>query len=95
MPGALRDFVQLDFDACAGARGGFAGRAGQAGCAHVLNAGTAPVGEKFQAGFANEFFHERIAHLDGPALALAEDSVKSCEAKAAPASPSRPVAGPT
>ena len=67
---ALRDLVQLDLDAGAGARGGFAGRAGQARRAHVLNPGDRAGGEQFEARFAHEFFHERIAHLHRAALLL-------------------------
>ena len=66
----MRNFVQFDFDAGAGARGGFAGGTGQARRAHVLNAGDGAGGEQFEARFAHEFFHERIADLHRAALLL-------------------------
>ena len=69
MPGArCGTSDKLDLDARAGASGGFASRAGQARRAHVLNAGDGVGGEQFQAGFADQFFHERIAHLHRAAL---------------------------
>ena len=66
----MRNLVQFDFDARAGARGGFAGGAGQTRRAHVLDARDRAGGQQFEAGFANEFFHERIADLHRAALLL-------------------------
>ena len=65
---ALRHLVQLDLDAGAGAGRGLAGRAGQAGGAHVLDARHGAGGQQLQAGFAHQLFHERIAHLHRAAL---------------------------
>ena len=65
---ALRDFVQFDLDSGAGAGGGFAGRAGETGGAHVLDSGNGAGGQEFEAGLAHEFFHEGIADLNGAAL---------------------------
>ena len=87
--------VQFDLDAGAGARGGLAGRTGQARRAHVLNAGHGVGGQQFQARFANQLFHERIAHLHRAALLPADSSVKSCEANAAPPARPAPWPGPT
>ena len=67
---ALRNFVEFDLDARAGARGHFAGGTGQTRRAHVLHAGDATGGEQFEARFAHEFFHERIADLHRAALLL-------------------------
>ena len=65
---ALGDFGQVDFDAGPRARGGFTGRAGQTRGAHVLDAGDGAGGQQFQASFADQLFHERIAHLHGAPL---------------------------
>ncbi len=67
---ALRHFVQFDLDARARARGRFASGTGQTRRAHVLNARDRAGGEQFQARFANQFFHERIADLHRAALLL-------------------------
>ena len=67
---ALRHLVQFDLDARARARGHFARGTGQARRAHVLHAGDRAGGEKFQAGFAHQLFHEGIAHLHCAALLL-------------------------
>ena len=66
----MRDLVQFNLDARARARGGLAGRAGQTRRAHVLNARDRAGGQQFETGFADEFFHERIAHLHRAALLL-------------------------
>ena len=66
----MRNLVQFDLDARAGAGGRFAGRTGQARRAHVLDAGDRAGGEQFEARFAHELFHERIAHLHRAALLL-------------------------
>ena len=67
---ALGHFVQLDFDAGARAGRRLARRTGQAGGAHVLDARHRAGGQQFQAGLADQLFHERIAHLHRPALDL-------------------------
>ncbi len=77
------------------ARRRFASGTRQSRRAHVLDARHGVGRQQFQAGFAHQFFHERIAHLHRAALLPGDSLVKSCEAKAAPANPSRPVAGPT
>ena len=60
-----------DFNAGACAGGSFAGRAGQpAAACDVLDAGDGISGEQFQARFANQFFHERIADLHRPTLLI-------------------------
>ena len=67
---AFRHEVDVDFNACAATAGGFAGRAGEAGGAHVLDAGDASAGEKFKAGFEEKFFSEGVADLNGGAVFL-------------------------
>ena len=62
--------VELDLDAHAAARGHFAGGAGQAGGAHVLDADDRAGGHGFEARFEQQFFEERIAHLHVGALLL-------------------------
>ena len=62
--------VDIDFNACAAAAGGFAGRAGEACGAHVLDARDAAAGEEFEAGFEEEFFAEWVANLHGGAVFL-------------------------
>ncbi len=52
------------------AAGGLAGRAGQPRRAHVLDAGDGAAGEQFEAGFEQQLFAERIAHLHGRAVLL-------------------------
>ena len=66
----LRDLVQLDLDARSGAGSRLASGAGQTRRTHVLHAGDTSGGQQFQAGLADELLHERIAHLDRPALLL-------------------------
>ncbi len=65
---AFRDFLQINFHAAAAAAGRFAGGTGKPGGAHVLDADHQPVmAHDFEAGFEQEFFHERVADLDrGP-----------------------------
>ena len=60
--------VDIDFNACAATAGGFAGRAGEAGGAHVLDACDAAAGEEFEARFEEEFFAEGVADLHGGAV---------------------------
>ncbi len=62
--------VDIDFNACAATAGSFAGRAGEACGAHVLDACDAAAGEEFKAGFEEEFFAERVADLHGGAVFL-------------------------
>ena len=64
---ALRDEVELDIEAHAAARAHLAGGAGEAGCAHVLNADDGAGLHGFKAGFEQQLFHEGVADLDvGP-----------------------------
>ena len=66
IPGlALRDFGEIDLDAGAAAAGRFAGRTGEPGRAHVLDAGDGIGGEQFQTRFEQQLFFEWIADLDG------------------------------
>ena len=67
---ALRHFVQFDLDARARARRRFARRTRQTRRAHVLHARDRAGGEQFQARFAHQLFHERIADLHRAALLL-------------------------
>ena len=67
---ALRDAVQFDLDADFAAAAHFAGGAGEAGGAHVLNADDGAGLHGFEAGFEQQLFHERIAHLHVGALLL-------------------------
>ena len=62
--------VDIDFNASAATAGGFAGRAGEACGAHVLDACDAAAGEEFEAGFEEEFFAEGVADLHGGAVFL-------------------------
>ncbi len=64
----MRNFVEFDLDARAGARSHFASGTGQARRAHVLHARNRAGGEQFEARFAYELFHERIADLHRAAL---------------------------
>ncbi len=64
----LRNAIQFDFDAGAPARAHLAGRAGQSGRAHVLNADDGPGLHGFEAGFEQKFFEEWIADLHIRAL---------------------------
>src|SRR5713226_2823925 len=64
---ALRDAVEFDFDSGAAARAHFAGRAGQPGGAHVLYSNDRARLHRFQTGFEQQFFEERISDLNiGP-----------------------------
>ena len=65
---AFRHFGEIDFDSGAAAARRFAGRAGQTGCAHVLNAGDGIVREQFEARFQQQLFLERIADLHGRSI---------------------------
>jgi len=67
---AFRHKVDIDFNACAATAGGFAGRAGEACGAHVLDARDAAAGEEFEAGFEEEFFAEGVSDLHGGAVFL-------------------------
>ena len=62
--------VEIDFDAHAAARSHFAGGAGEAGGAHVLNADDGAGGHGFEARFEQQLFEERIADLHVGALLL-------------------------
>ena len=62
--------IDIDFNACAATAGGFAGRAGEAGGAHVLDTRDAAAGEEFEAGFEEKFFAEGVADLHGGAVFL-------------------------
>ena len=66
---ALRDEVEIDIDADAAAAAHFAGGGGESGRAHVLNGDDGAGLHGFEAGFEQELFEERIAHLHvGPLL---------------------------
>ena len=67
---ALRHQVEFDFDAHAAARAHLAGRAGQAGGAHVLNADDRAGLHGFKTGFEQKLFQKRIANLHIGALGL-------------------------
>ena len=67
---AFRHEIDIDFNAGAATAGGFAGRAGEACGAHVLDARDAAAGEEFEAGFEEEFFAEGVADLHGGAVFL-------------------------
>ena len=60
---ALRHAVKLDFDAHAAARAHLAGRAGESGRAHILNADNRSGLHGFEAGFEQQLLQERIADL--------------------------------
>ena len=66
---ALGDVLQVDLDAGAGAAAHLAGRTREAGGAHVLNADNGAGVHGFEAGFKEELFKKRVAHLHvGPLL---------------------------
>src|ERR1022692_3809115 len=66
---ALRDAVELDFDADFAAAAHLAGGAGQPGGAHILYADDGAGLHGFDAGFEQELLHEGVAHLHvGPLL---------------------------
>ena len=67
---ALRDAVEIDFDAHAAARSHFAGGAGEPGGAHILNGDDGAGGHGFEAGFEQKFFEKGIADLHVGALLL-------------------------
>src|SRR5665213_2180138 len=67
---ALRNFVEFDLDSRARARRRFTSGTRQTRRAHVLNSRDATRRQKFEARFANQFFHERIADLHRAALLL-------------------------
>ena len=67
---ALRHQVEFDFQADAAAATHLAGRAGQAGRAHVLNADDRAGLHGFQAGLQQQLLHEGIAHLHVRTLRL-------------------------
>ena len=62
--------VEIEIDADAAARAHLATGAGEAGCAHVLNADDGAGLHGFKAGFEEELFHEGVADLDVGALLL-------------------------
>ena len=65
---ALRDTCDVDLDARAAARAHLAGRAGQAGGAHVLHADQRVGLHQLEARLEQELLHERIADLHGRPL---------------------------
>ena len=65
---ALRHAVEVHLDAGSGARSHLATGAGQPRRAHVLDAQDGAGGHGFEAGFEQQFFEERIAHLHVGAL---------------------------
>ena len=62
--------VEFDFDARAAARAHLAGRAGQAGRAHVLNANNCAGLHGLETGLQQQLFQERIADLNIGTLGL-------------------------
>ena len=61
--------VEIDLDADSAAAAHLAGGAGEPGRAHVLNADDRAGLHGFEAGFEQQLFQERIAHLHvGPLL---------------------------
>ena len=60
---ALRDESEIELDAGFGAAAHFTGGAGQSSGAHILDAHDGSGAHGFKAGFEQELFHERIAHL--------------------------------
>ena len=62
---ALWHFRQINFDSAASAARGLTGRAGQTGCAHVLDARNCIASDQFKARFQQQFFEEGVADLDG------------------------------
>ena len=92
---AFRHFREIDLHAGTAAAGGLAGRTGQPGRAHVLDAGDRIRGEQFEARFEEQLLLEWIAHLHrGPILASIPPSVRA-RRRPRPPSPSRPVSAPT
>ena len=61
---ALGHAADVDLDAGAAAGAHLAGRAGQAGRPHVLDADQRVGAHHFQAGLEQQLLHERVAHLD-------------------------------
>ena len=80
---ALRHAVEFDLDAHAAAPAHLAGRAGQPGGAHVLNADDRAGLHGFEAGFEQKLFQERIADLHVGRFA-SEASLNSSLAMVAP-----------
>ena len=60
---ALRHFVHFDFETNPAASAHFAGGAGEACSAHVLNTDNGASLHSFEAGFEQQLFHEGITHL--------------------------------
>jgi hypothetical protein len=67
---ALRHAVKFDFEADVAASTHFASGAGQAGCAHILNANDSAGLHSFKAGFEQELFEKGIADLHVRTLGL-------------------------
>src|SRR5581483_4895237 len=65
---ALRNAVEFNLDADVAASAHLAGRAGQPGCAHALNAHNGTGLHGFEAGLEQKLFQERITDLDVGAL---------------------------
>ena len=92
---ALGNVGEIDFDAGVAARSHFAGGAGEAGGAHVLDADDGSSLHGFEAGFEKKFFDEGIADLDVGALLLGLFGEFGGGESEAPWMPSRPVFAPT
>src|ERR1700722_6628755 len=60
---ALRNAIEFNFDSNAAAGSHFAGRAGQAGRAHILDADDGAGLHGFETGFEQQLLEERIAYL--------------------------------
>ena len=67
---AARHLVEVEFDARATLVRHFAGRGGEPGRTHVLDADDGVRRHEFEAGFEQQLFGERITDLDGGALFL-------------------------
>src|SRR5439155_8257418 len=62
--------LKVNFDSSAGPPSHFTGRASESGRTHVLDAHNRPGFHGLQAGFQQEFFQERISHLNIRAFAF-------------------------
>ena len=61
---AARHLGNVDTDPGSAAPGGFYAGAGEAGRAQVLQTDHRIAGQQLETGLDQQFFHERVAHLD-------------------------------